>query len=354
MEMNLFGEVRASLRALGLEPGATEADVRSAFRRLALTCHPDVVGQGGALRFQQIAGAYSLLKGLAPDELRHLSGAGWRQRSLVKRRASTFLDWYRSRRDRVRQEAEEARRAEQAEEQRQAEERSERVDRVLEQYDRSLSRRLERMSKIADAAQLNDVLSRLRSSVAKVRRLALGRVGMLINRSEVRQAVSDLLCRWDVDEKTARLVSALPMEVEVLCRLAADVASSAGQFPNSLVMSLLALRRRDVSPDPLLMERYLVLVRPGCVAAILRYWPDDSAPSDAALRRLLGSEDAQVLVPLLAAMKQRFPHAVPRFRGRLKELLEHPAPAVRVWCRVLLAQGEFSSAWNAGVGLRKC
>lgn len=339
MEMNLFGEVRASLRALGLEPGATEADVRSAFRRLALTCHPDVVGQGGALRFQQIAGAYSLLKGLAPDELRHLSGAGWRQRSLVKRRASTFLDWYRSRRDRVRQEAEEARRAEQAEEQRQAEERSERVDRVLEQYDRSLSRRLERMSKIADAAQLNDVLSRLRSSVAKVRRLALGRVGMLINRSEVRQAVSDLLCRWDVDEKTARLVSALPMEVEVLCRLAADVASSAGQFPNSLVMSLLALRRRDVSPDPLLMERYLVLVRPECVAAILRYWPDDSAPSDAALRRLLDSEDGQVLVPLLSAMKQRFPHAVPRFRGRLKELQEHPAPAVRVWCRVLLAQG---------------
>ena len=338
MEMNLFGEVRASLRALGLEPGATEADVRSAFRRLALTCHPDVVGQGGALRFQQIAGAYSLLKGLAPDELRQLSGAGWRQRSLVKRRASTFLDWYRSRRDRARQEAEEARRAEQAEERRQAEERSERVDRVLEQYDRSLSRRLERMSKSADAAQLNDVLSRLRSSVAEVRRLALGRVGTLINRAEVRQAVSDLLCRWDVDEKTARLVGALPMEAVVLRRLAADVASRAGQFPNSLVMSLLALRSRDVLPDPLLMERYLVTVRPECVAAILRYWPDGSAPSDAALRRLLGLEDAQVLVPLLSAMKQRFPHAVPRFRGRLEELREHPAPAVRVWCRVLLAQ----------------
>lgn len=338
MEMNLFGEVRASLRALGLEPGATEADVRSAFRRLALTCHPDVVGQGGALRFQQIAGAYSLLKGLAPDELRQLSGAGWRQRSLVKRRASTFLDWYRSRRDRVRQEAEEARRAEQAEERRQAEERSERVDRVLEQYDRSLSRRLERMSKSADAAQLNDVLSRLRSSVAEVRRLALGRVGTLINRAEVRQAVSDLLCRWDVDEKTARLVGALPMEAVVLRRLAADVASRAGQFPNSLVMSLLALRSRDVLPDPLLMERYLVTVRPECVAAILRYWPDGSSPSDAALRRLLDSEDGQVLVPLLSAMKQRFPHAVPRFRGRLKELQEHPAPAVRVWCRVLLAQ----------------
>ena len=338
MEMNLFGEVRASLRALGLEPGATEADVRSAFRRLALTCHPDVVGQGGALRFQQIAGAYSLLKGLAPDELRQLSGAGWRQRSLVKRRASTFLDWYRSRRDRARQEAEEARRAEQAEERRQAEERSERVDRVLEQYDRSLSRRLERMSKSADAAQLNDVLSRLRSSVAEVRRLALGRVGTLINRAEVRQAVSGLLCRWDVDEKTARLVGALPMEAVVLRRLAADVASRAGQFPNSLVMSLLALRSRDVLPDPLLMERYLVTVRPECVAAILRYWPDGSSPSDAALRRLLDSEDGQVLVPLLSAMKQRFPHAVPRFRGRLKELQEHPAPAVRVWCRVLLAQ----------------
>ena len=70
MGMNLSSEVAYSLRVLGLAPGATAADVRSAFRRLARTCHPDVAGRQGAFRFQQITGAYTFLKGLTPEERR--------------------------------------------------------------------------------------------------------------------------------------------------------------------------------------------------------------------------------------------------------------------------------------------
>ena len=336
--MDLAREINASLRVLGLGPGATEADVRSAFRRLARTCHPDVVGRSGASRFQQITSAYSLLKGLAPDELNRLTHADpGSRREIVKRGQSTFLDWYHKRRERWQEEAEAARRAAAEEEERQAAERSERVDHVLDQYDRNMERRLERMARNADQAQISDILSRLKSSVPEVRRLALGRVGVLANRSEVRQAVSDLLCRWEVDEATARLVAGLPLKPDVLHRLAYDVASKAADFPNSLISSLLNLRNPNAVMDPLLMERYLSSGSPECIALVLRCWPAGNAPSEGVLRRLLESGDEQILAPVLSAMKQNFPQVAPQFKKRLTELLEHSTPAVRVWCRVLLA-----------------
>ena len=351
MNLTLAKEVNASLRALGLEPGATAADVRSAFRRLARSCHPDVAGRREARRFQQIAGAYSLLKGLTPEDLMRLtsvSGVSGVPRETPRRRQTSPLsDWYRRRKEKTLEEPSEATAAQDVadtEERRKAElrerearQRSERVDRVLDQYDRSLSRRLERMERSADEGLVQDILSRLVSSVPEVRRLALGRVGALANRTEVRQALTDILRRYDVDEDTAHLVAGLPLTPDNLRRLAADVADRAGSFPSSLIASLLSLRSPEVIPDLALLERYLMLSGPDGVELILRYWPSGGAPSEPALRRLLESEDPQVLIPVLSAMKQNFPQVASRHRKRLAELQRHPTPAVRVWGRVLSA-----------------
>ena len=353
MNLTLAREVNSSLRTLGLEPGATAADVRSAFRRLARVCHPDVAGRREAWRFQQIAGAYSLLKGLTPEDLKHLTvGASWVRapREAPRRRQnSSLMDWYRRRRERTldggnepdetgeaapsEAKDQEAERGEREE----ARQREERVDRVLDQYERSLTRRLESIERSADQGLAQDILSRLESSVPEVRRLALGRMGALANRGEFRQALAGLLRRWEVDEDTGRLVAGLPLQPDALRRLAEDVADRAGAFPNSLVASLLGLRDPEAVPDPSLMERYLTAGSPEGLALILRYWPAGSVPSDATLHRLLESEDPQVLTPVLSAMKQRFPEIAPRHRKRLIELQQHPEPAVRVWGRVLSA-----------------
>ncbi|MDR1376579.1 MAG: DnaJ domain-containing protein, partial [Synergistaceae bacterium] len=67
--MSVSFEVTHSLRVLGLPPDATASEVRSAFRRLARTCHPDIAGKQGARKFEQITGAYTFLKNLTQEEL---------------------------------------------------------------------------------------------------------------------------------------------------------------------------------------------------------------------------------------------------------------------------------------------
>ena len=93
-----------------------------------------------------------------------------------------------------------------------------------------------------------------------------------------------------------------------------------------------------MEPNPDLMDRYLEQAKAGGAALLLRYWPECVSPSDKVLLRLLNQDDEHVLVPLLCAMKQRFPTAAHRFHEHLEALCEHPSPAVRVWSRALLTR----------------
>lgn len=334
MGMNLSSEVAYSLRVLGLAPGATAADVRSAFRRLARTCHPDVAGRQGAFRFQQITGAYTFLKGLTPEELKRFPSAEpVRQRA--RRSWPDPFAWYRRRAERARAGAEAERESERREEERRSRVRDERIDRILTHCEKALSEHWLRMEKATDRDFLDDLLVRLASPIAAVRHLALGRLGTLTDRKEILQAIGELLSRWEVDDRTARLVAGLPLDDGSRRRLAEKLAPRAGALPDSLLVSLLALRT-SAGPEPNLMDRYLAHSGPGGTALILRYWPKGRPPSEGTLLHLLNQEDERVLVPLFCAMKQRFPSVVLRFRDRLDALLEHPAPAVRVWCRTLL------------------
>ncbi|MDO4786045.1 MAG: J domain-containing protein [Fretibacterium sp.] len=334
--MNLSAEIAYNLRVLGLAPGATPADVRSAFRRLARTCHPDVAGGQGAYRFQEITGAYTFLKGLTAEELRRFPSAGPERPS--ESDGSHWPDlfaWYRRRAERAEAEAEAAREAERREEERRARVRDERIDRVFARYEEALSERLARMEGAADRLQVRDIVSRLGSSVLAVRHLVLGSLGSLADRDEVLQAIGEVLCRWEVDDRTARLVAGLPLSAGSRRRLAEGLVRRADALPDCLISALLGLRMGK-RPDPDLMDRYLGRVAPSGVALILRYWPEGVAPSNGALLHLIHQDDDRVLVPLLCAMKQRFPAAALRFRARLTVLLEHPAPTVRVWSRALL------------------
>jgi molecular chaperone DnaJ len=56
----------AAYALLGLATGASQAEVRRAFRTLSLLLHPDRAGESSTARFQAIAAAYAKLKTSAP------------------------------------------------------------------------------------------------------------------------------------------------------------------------------------------------------------------------------------------------------------------------------------------------
>ncbi|HEX4384567.1 MAG TPA: DnaJ domain-containing protein [Myxococcales bacterium] len=56
----------AAYALLGLSMGASQAEVRRAFRTLSLLLHPDRAGESSTARFQAISAAYAKLKTAAP------------------------------------------------------------------------------------------------------------------------------------------------------------------------------------------------------------------------------------------------------------------------------------------------
>mmetsp|Transcript_44772 Transcript_44772/g.138121 ORF Transcript_44772/g.138121 Transcript_44772/m.138121 type:complete len:86 (+) Transcript_44772:34-291(+) len=47
--------------ALGVSPSATENEIKKAYHKKALTCHPDKVGPSGEAEFKRISEAYAVL-----------------------------------------------------------------------------------------------------------------------------------------------------------------------------------------------------------------------------------------------------------------------------------------------------
>jgi hypothetical protein len=172
-----------------------------------------------------------------------------------------------------------------------------------------------------------------------VRHLALARLGKSVNRRELLDAVLDLLQSWEIDEKTARLVSALPLEPENHRILARHLADKASEMPEALLVYLLRLQNSRITiTDQDLLERYLQKAGPKGVALILRLWPKEFFISPFTLRFLLAREEATVLAPLLSLMKQRSVPCPEWMRLRLKAHLSHSNAAVRVWAKALLSR----------------
>lgn len=344
--MNVSAKIIQSLRILGLSPGATAAEIRSAFRRLARTCHPDVAGRQGARKFEQVAGAYTFLKGLSQEELYQSvatppPSAGKKKGSRIWRNP---LAW--SRKKKESSEAEnaaqqhservEAERLEEAEARRHKA-RVAAVELVLSRGERTVDAFIARMEEEMRSCDTQDLVLRLTSELPEVRHLALSRLGRLANERRILDTLATLLRRWEIDEKTARLVALLPLDPESRSRLIRDLLGKV-RLPDPLLSFLLQLHAEPLDRE--LLERYLLSVEsggatPSGISLVLRHWPPKAPIPAPVLRVLLAQDDEAVLVPVLGMMKQR---AIPCPTGsaeRLKALFEHPNVAVRVWSKAI-------------------
>jgi curved DNA-binding protein CbpA len=342
--MSISIEVVHSLRILGLPPDATASEIRSAFRRLARTCHPDVVGRQGARKFEQITGAYTFLKNLTQEELgleKLQEERSCRSESAtappVPRafRWGWVLMWRQKRKERLNAERERQERFAREMEEKIKQKREASIENILTRWEKAVENLLILAEQENQNGSVQDLLLRLSSGVSQVRHLALSRLGTLANRAELFDATFRLLQKWAIDDKTARLVASLPFTPENHQALARKLAGRVSVMPNSLLVHL--LRLQSTSPlDRELLELYLQKATPSGIALILRYWPKGPFVSAPVLRDLLSHKSEVVLVPLLSAMKQRSVPCPEWGRQYLAAHLSHPSVAVRVWAKALL------------------
>ena len=296
-------EILSALRTLGLDPGASQEDIRSAFRRLAKELHPDVTGQKSDFRFKQITGAYNILKNLSPEELLALSAPN-PDYQLVR------AEHQRQEESRRRQEAAAAK-----------------IDSILDKYDRELKDYY--TNHPANNLDIHAAILRLKSHNPGSLRAILKHSAHLANRTEFRKALSELLNRPEIDSSCAEIIASLPFDAMTRKVLAADCSGNAQNMPVGLIISLMG-------SDSDVIESFLLHVRPEDFAAILRRWPSGKIMNPSVLRKLLETDDARVLVPVLSLMKGAFPQSVSLCRKRLSELEGHPTAAVRAWAKKLV------------------
>jgi len=354
--MGVSAEVVHSLRVLGLPPSATASEVRSAFRRLARTYHPDVAGRQYARKFEQIAKAYALLKDLPQEELPRGERASYGMRSAKNAREAprdgpkndggrriSFGEilgkpfaWYRKRLSRLETEKERLRRSAEDAQKKVKLEREARINTILSRGERLIENLLSGKEREMQSIGTRGLVSRLMSDISPVRHLALSHLGESANGPEVFEALSSSLQKWDIDEKTTRLVSALPLKPENHRKLAHRLAAKAATMPDAMLSHLLRLYNVKAA-DRELLETYLNHAGASGIVLILRRWPQGAFISEATLCRLMSREDESVLLTLLNAMKQR---SIPCPKSCLEGLnahLSHPNTAVRVWAKTLLS-----------------
>ena len=298
-------EFITNLKTLGLDDTATNDDIHAAFRKLARELHPDITGSKSDFRFKQITSAYSALKNLTPEELEELKFSSYEPKNKPKKDIYDYYNVEKKRR-----------------------EHDEKINAIIDRYEEELKNFYAEKND-NENFDMEAAVFRLKSKNPKIINITLKHSGKLVNRVEFRRALSEVLKRPEIDEDLADIINSLPFDDTTKKLIALDTANNAENFPTGLIISLIG-SNSDV------MESFLMHVKPDDIAVILRRWPAGKIMNTNVVRKLLSSDDARILVPILGAMKTHFPSIAIQHKKRLKELENHEAAAVRAWAKKLV------------------
>lgn len=324
-------EILDCFEILGITPGAHPGEIRSAFRRLALSFHPDVAGPGEAGKFETIAAAYAVLKSASPGEVadalkkrKKSPGAAPRK----ERGSSPFRRWRKGKATsspsgKTEEEGDGSGRI-----------RELLLERALVEAELSVARLLERARAGESAENVSQLVKRLLGAHPGVRLLALGALGRKAPGEEVFAALLEMVRLWPVDEDVLEHLVLLDYSQERRRKMAEALAARAASLPERPALAF--LRWMSPLPDRAdFLGKILSHQSARVLASALSLWPGGTLPDDLALIRLLKRDEEEILVPLLRILKSG---GAPPWAGpRLAALSEkHPSAAVRVWARSIV------------------
>jgi len=324
--MSVVIELTDCFEILGVQSGAHLREIRSAFRRLALSCHPDIAGPQKAKQFETIAAAYAQLKSATPAQI---------SESLKKKKShgdagkGSPFSWKKTPPRRPKNE-----RREEAERESSKRVQDLLLEKALVEAELSMARILEKATRKDEKRTVSSLSKRLLSTHPGVRVLALGALAGRPVEKNVFSSLIEMLRMWSPDDDTVEHLLLLDFSEEQKGDIAA--ALSARSLLLSEASALALLRWASILPVKMSVVRKLLShPSPRVLSQALSRWSEKSLPDDLTLIRLLKREEDEVLAPLLRILKDR---KVPVWAyGRVKMLAEnHVSSAVRVWAQSIV------------------
>ena len=331
--MNAAYEIVENLEILGLTPGSTLKEIRSAFRSLARTCHPDVAGPQSEKAFERITGAYMLLKNLSPELLQNPPVP--REKAGKSRSRSPF-SWKRREPDREKTQRTARDEAPGSEDEHI---RGLRLEKALLDAELEMAKLRQQLKTQEEESEVGKLILRLSSTHPTVRMLAVSASVEWIRSPVLQNAVDDMLRRFPPDRDMMLLIPNLARDRELHLRFATVIAGRAGSLDEAAALLFLqwtgALRERGP-----LLAKFLAHPSHAVLTGTLQRWPaKHPVPDDLSLLRLLRIDDEDILLPLLRLL--RGAPAPVWARPRLKNLADaHPSPGVRVWARSIVGSAD--------------
>ena len=209
MKENLAFKINSSFRTLELKPGADASQIRSAFRRLARTHHPDIAGVFNTKKYEQISNAYLLLKSLTIEELSifetHLKRSGVKSESFFGKWQRKQAEKKQTREASIREAREEAMATKEASEQAQ----SLRIDSILDKCVRETSMICKKKHNEARNKEISDIIIRLEASRYEVRLMAMRNISEYANNLRIMEALLNMLKRYPITKEALDAINKL-------------------------------------------------------------------------------------------------------------------------------------------------
>jgi hypothetical protein len=331
----------ANFKILGLRADASWDEVKSAFRRLARTYHPDVAGPESARKFSEITEAYMILKEsiamgssarraprqqaergdlaqaqpAASGEAREpIFKAFWKKLSGAAKKGShekMSLD-YDLPPVRVRF-----------------------LGSVISRAESEMQGILSRRGEVKARSRTEAILRRLKSRHPSVVMLALQSISSRDATNDMRRAVVDHFARHTPSTEVLQSLLALFSAPSMSTDLARVLVAHSSGFSSSDSLLVLKWLRRQNAPKEFFVP-FLSHPLDSVIAATLNGWPQgQSLPESADLLGLLKKDEESILVPLLRLMKkEKIPMwLMPSIN---KIMVEHKSPVVRVWASAIV------------------
>lgn len=327
-------------KTLGLSSEASWDEVKSAFRRLARTYHPDVAGPDGARKFAEITEAYMSLKdaispGATPGPVRPPGYGTYRAyRAETTIAESGFkLFWKRlwakffPAREETAEEREDFYEFSPA--------RARFVGSAISRAESQLANLLSRRGEMKERNRTSALICRLRSRHPAVVLLALQQISLREANDEIRSAVMDHFTRNIPTTEVLESLLALFSTSRMARNFTRVLAMHACHFsPSDAQIVLRWLKRQDADRE--CFTPFLNHSSNSVVAATLNGWAlSFSLPETSDISNLLRSEDEAVLAALLRLLKREKAPAwsIPHIT-RISS--DHLSPTVRVWASAIV------------------